>query len=46
MSRARGQIGFSEAAAAAVRLVGWVGGGGLGIKLLSNKTSQRGKMSR
>lgn len=28
VNRARGQIGFSEAAAAAVRLVGWVGFGG------------------
>ena len=41
VSRARGQIGFSEAAAAAVGLIGLVVVG-WGIKLLSNKTSQRG----
>lgn len=47
-NRARGQIGFSEDAAAAVRLVGWVvvDGVGWGIKLLSNKNVTEGQNVR
>lgn len=48
VSRARGQIGFSEAAAAAVRLVGWVWWVlvGWGIKLLLKQNVTEGQNVR